>query len=254
MTARGVRRALAAVGGVLLLSLSASACAGGPPTIAPSGVDGLTIPTPSPDPADFAGAVDNPWFPLEPGSRWSYRSTGGSRVATTVATAGERRRVVDGVTCTGVHSVARDAHRRVVSEAWDWYAQDTAGNVWTFGGRTTSYDRRGQRVAGSSWEAGVGGAEAGLVMAAHPRLGDGYVVARRGGGAEERATVLSVDEQRAVPSGFYTHLVELEVTSTASPGTVRHRYYARGLGLVFDEPAEGAGVRPAKVLVSFVRG
>ena len=104
----------------------------------------------------------------------------------------------------------------------------------------------------SSWEAGVGGAEAGLQMAAHPRLGDGYVIAHRGAGAEERATVLSVDEQRAVPSDFYTHLVEVEVTSTSSPGTARNRYYARGLGLVYDEPADGAGA--AMVLESYARG
>src|SRR5690606_28571766 len=38
----------------------------------PAGVDGLVIPTPSPDPADFVGAVDNAWFPLEPGTTWSY--------------------------------------------------------------------------------------------------------------------------------------------------------------------------------------
>src|SRR4051794_2640693 len=38
----------------------------------PSGVDELVIPTPSPRSSDFVSGVDNPWFPLVPGSTQEY--------------------------------------------------------------------------------------------------------------------------------------------------------------------------------------
>ncbi len=48
----------------------------------PSGVDELVIPTPSPDPDDFVAAVDNPWFPLEPGTHLDLRRRPTSRAST----------------------------------------------------------------------------------------------------------------------------------------------------------------------------
>jgi len=259
MSVRGVRRLVGAAGGVLLLCGGLGACAGGPPTIAPSGVDGLTIPTPSPRASDFVRTVDNPWFPLARGSRWSYRVTGGGAGAgagdragggaagggrrTLLVAAPGRTRVVDGVTCTGLHQVERDRRGRVVQDTWSWYAQDRAGNVWQLGGPAD----RGQ----GAWLAGTAGAQAGLVMAAHPRLGDGYVRAHAPDVAEDQATVLSVDEQRAVPSGYYTHLVETEDTSPLLPGVVVDTYYARGLGVVYRQSVSGGS--GAQVLVSFAR-
>lgn len=243
MADRGVRRVAAAAGGVLLLCLGLSACAGGPPTISPSGVDGLTIPTPSPNPSDFVVGVDNPWFPLETGARWSYRLAADGGRHTLLAEVTGRTRVVDGVTSTGLHRVEHDGRGRVVRDSWSWYAQDRAGNVWQLGGPADTGE--------GSWLAGVDGAEAGLVMAAHPRRGDGYVVAHAPGVAARRATVLSVDEQRSVPSGYYSHLVETEDSSPLVPGTVTDTYYARGLGVVYRQRVSGAP--GAQVLVSFVR-
>lgn len=246
MAAGGVRRVVTAAGGALLLCGGLSGCAGGPPTVAPSGVDGLTIPTPSPRAADFVRTVDNPWFPLAVGSRWSYRVSGqesqdGHRRLLAVVTG--RTRVVDGVTCTGVHEVTRGGGHRVVDDSWSWYAQDRAGNVWQLGGPADTGD--------GSWLAGVDGAQAGLAMAANPRLGDGYVVADAPGVAEGQATVLSVDEQRAVPAGYYSHLVETEDTSPLVPGVVVDTYVARGLGVVYRQAVTGGP--GAQVLVAFTR-
>ena len=36
---------------------------------------GSSIPTPTPDPADFVDAIDNPWLPLAPGTTWRYEVT-----------------------------------------------------------------------------------------------------------------------------------------------------------------------------------
>lgn len=238
---------LAAVCAALLAAVAVSGCAGagGPPTIDPSGVDGLEIPTPSPDPADFVAGVDNAWFPLEPGTVWTYRSIGDTAdgpPTTDIVTVTDKTRVVQGVTAVVVHDVATDESGKVLEDTYDWYAQDSAGNVWYFGEDTTAYDE-GKPDTEGSWEAGVDGAEAGLVMPATPRVGDGYQQEYREGVAEDRAEILSLTEQRVVSAGTFGDLVQTEDTTPLEPGLVERKYYAEGLGLVYEETVAGGDER-----------
>ena len=142
MTSRGpaaaVRRVLAAATTLAAVSLVASSCAGGPPTVPPTGVDELQIPTPSVDPHDFVSGVDNRWFPLEPGTVWTYRSTGDGGDRTEVVAVTDRTRVVQGVTATVVRDVVAADDGKVVSESFDSYAQDERGNVWKLGSEVTT--------------------------------------------------------------------------------------------------------------------
>lgn len=216
----GPRAVLAAA--LLLLA----ACASDPPTVAPSGVDLLEIPTPAPDPDDFVATVDNPWLPLLPGAEWVYRTGTGQTVTVSVD---ERTRRTAGVEATQVREVRTGRGGAVVEESADWFAQDRAGNVWHLG------------AAGEegSWEAGVAGAEAGVAMLARPRRGDGYVREAVPGLAEDRVTVLGSGESRELESGTYDGLLVLEVTSPLAPGLVRRAHHARGTGLVLEETVAG---------------
>lgn len=139
--------------------------------------------------------------------------------------------MVAGVATVEVQDVLTDRLGRVVLEVSRWYAQDTAGNVWGFGAQATSYGVDGPDPE-PSWEAGVDGAEAGLMMPATPRLGDGYLTAYRPEVVEDRARVVSLDEAAGVPAGAFDGLLELEQTSGLDPGMVVRTYYAPGLGLV----------------------
>lgn len=242
MSARRVAVAVLAVLVVLLAWATWTGRAGGPPTIDPSGVDELVIPTPSADPTDFVATVDNPWFPLEPGTVLTYRLTDTAGTRTEVVTVSGDTRVVQGVETTVVRDVITGKGGRVMQDTDDWYAQDVAGNVWQFGHRTTTYD--GRPDTGGSWEAGADGAEAGLVMAATPRVGDGYLREYAAGVAEDVTEVLSLGERRSVPAGVFGDLVQTEGTSALTPGLVQRRYYAEGLGLVYAENVAGSsGVR-----------
>ena len=195
------------------------------------------IPTPSPDPDDFVAEIDNPLLPLEPGSVWTYRpsATGPGRRTVTATVLGETREVA-GLTATVVREVTTDAGGRPVLRHEDWYAQDRGGNVWYVG-------RDG------AWEAGAGGAEAGLAMPAAPRVGDSY---RRAAGPRTAApvvTVLDVDARVSVPAGELGGVVSVEVDDEPAGGT-SEEYYAPGIGLVLVEDRVGDGLE----LVAFVDG
>jgi hypothetical protein len=218
MGTRGRRRAVLIVLAALVLAGCGSASDPSPP----AGVDGLVIPTPSVDPDDFVTGVDNPWLPLPVGATWEYAGTGAGQGSTTVTTL--EGPDVEGVATTAVRAetTPEKGARTVVT---DFYAQDEAGNVWWFG-------REGE------WLTGQDDAEAGLVMAAGPRVGDGYRQAQAAG-VDRRAEVIGLDGSRTVPSGTYDDLLTVAVTSPLN-GVVERAYYAEGVGLVFMDTVEGA--------------
>jgi hypothetical protein len=130
-----------------------------------------------------------------------------------------------------VRDVVTDADGEVVEDTHDWFAQDRDGNVWYLGEDTTSYEDGTPSTEGS-WEAGVDGAEAGLVMPAEPRVGDGFQQEHLDGVAEDRARVLDVAASWRTPFGTWDDLLETEDTTPLEPDVVERKYYARGIGLV----------------------
>ena len=222
------RAGRALVAGVLvLLGGTTTACSTGlPPTLGPSGVDGLTIPTPSPDPADFVAGVDNPWFPLAQGTTWTYRVYDAAGRATERVTVLPGTTAVDGVAATTLRATTTLPGGRVLGTVDRWYAQDRAGNVWWLGQRVS-----GRAEGLRSWRAGLRGARAGLAMAATPRLGDGYVETDAPGALRLDAEVLTVNGERSGPRGSYDHLVVVAVGTPGLRATTRE-FYARGIGLV----------------------
>lgn len=231
-------RRLAPVLAVAVLLLTG--CAAGPEAVGPSGVDGLEIPTPTPDPRDFVNVVDNPWLPLQPGAEWVYESTGAEPETITVTVTDETREVA-GVTTTVVRTQVAGGGLELGEESEEWYAQDSAGNVWLFGADGPA-----------SWEAGLAGAQAGLAMPATPRVGDGYQRQSAPGVAEGRAEVLELDAALRLDTASYDALLVIEETTPLRTGLVERTYYARGTGLVFEETVSG-GFDDVE-LVSFTPG
>jgi hypothetical protein len=234
---------LAAVAGLLV------ACGASPAPLAPTGTDGLTIPTPSPDPADFVAHVDNPWFPLTPGTVWTYRryTTLGSQVLTATVLAAPHR--IAGVDTTALRWELRGPHRRRTRLAVRWYAEDTAGNVWWFGQRVTHHGPPVDLLATRSWTAGSHGAQAGLLLAAEPRAGDGYVNALAPTVVERRSTVVSVDATVALPRRSYRHTVSTRDLSTLEPTRQVRSFFARRVGLVAQQTTEAVSIDLALVRV-----
>ncbi len=208
---RPMRRAGTLLGAVLLATTLAS-CGSASPEYDEVGIDELVIPTPSPDPDDFLGYIDNPWLAYEQGSEWRYDVNDG---ATATVRVEPSNLLVGGVRVTSVVTETMVGEGPALSTT-DYFAQDRDGNVWWFG-------RAGE------WDVTVAGAEAGLAMPASPRVGDGWRLALLDGVVEDRATVLSVDEGSLV----------LRVESDLDAGVVVERTYDQDVGLVATFNSEG---------------
>ena len=189
------------------------------------------------DPTSFADAdgnpnpIDNPYFPLMPGTTWTYDGVKDGAPLHDVMRVTGHTRTIMGVTVR----VVRDTDWEdglLAEDTFDWYAQDDAGNVWYFGEDTTEFDEHGNvETTEGSWEAGQGPNLPGILMLAQPRSGSTYRQEYGPGVAVDLATVLSLHRHITEPAGKYTQLVETKEFSCLEKG-VDHKFYAKGVGLV----------------------
>jgi hypothetical protein len=207
----------------------------------------------APPPSSFTTKIDNPYLPLRAGSRWVYRETdaegGRSRVVVTVTH--RTKLIANGVRARVVRDVATEG-RRVIERTFDWYAQDRRGNVWYLGEDTTAFEPGKPPSKEGSFEAGVDGAQAGIVMRAHPRVGQHYRQEFYRGHAEDRARVMSRREQAEAPAGFFPRTLMTAETSPLEPRVLEYKFYARGVGQVLSVDVSGGSDR--EELVRYTRG
>ena len=134
----------------------------------------------------------------------------------------------------------------------DWYAQDAEGNVWYLGERTGEYENGKLVTRAGSFEAGVDGAQAGIIMPADPQPGMEYRQEYYEGEAEDKAAVLSLDEMAQVPAGFYERTLMTKDLVPLEPKVQELKFYAPGVGPVLTLDTSGGDGR--EELVSFKSG
>ena len=195
-----------------------------------------TGPTPPPD--HFSTRIDNPFLPFPPGTRMVYRSSDAGEVGREVVLVTRRTKVVDGVRVRVVRDRAY-VGGELVEDTRDWYAQDRRGNVWYFGENTKTLKNGKVTSTEGSWAAGRNGARAGIVMEAHPKVGDRYAQEFSPGVAEDRGKVLSRDASASVPYGTFTGLLKTKDFSPLEPDVVEHKFYLRGVGSILEKEVRG---------------
>ena len=200
-------------------------------------------------PADFTATITNPYLPLQPGNRWIYEGPTGDGFERKVVEVTDETRVVMGVTCVVVKDTVT-LEGQLHEDTADWFAQDRSGAVWNFGEETRKRRDDGSFTPAGSWEAGVKGAQPGVVMPADPRPGGPYRQEYLAGEAEDMARVLSVNETLRVPFGSYLQVVLTRDWSPLDPGVAEHKHYAPGVGLIREEAVEGEAYRVDLVVMS----
>ena len=195
------------------------------------------------DPADFTTRIDNPYWPMRPGSRLVYRETDreGAKQRDVVTVTHRTKLIANGIAARVVHDVATE-HGTPVEVTDDWYAQDRAGNVWYLGEHTTEYRNGKPRSTEGSFEAGVDGAQPGVIVPAHPKAGQRYRQEYYKRHAEDRGRVLFVRRE----------LVMTADVSPLPPRQLEYKLYARGVGPVLSVGVIGSS--DVERLVSYRAG
>jgi hypothetical protein len=189
-------------------------------------------------PADFVSVIDNPYLPLRPGSRWVYQGISEGESEKTVVSVTNRTREIMGVTATVVRDQVFVAGE-LAEDTFDWFAQDRAGNVWYFGEDTAEYEEGKLVTRKGSWEAGVDGAQPGIVMLGDPRVGDTYRQEFYEGEAEDLGRVIDVTESVSVPYDSFSDVLVTEDWTPLEPKVLENKFYARGVGAVLERKVEG---------------
>ncbi len=96
-----------------------------------------------------------------------------------------------------------------------------------------------------SFEAGKNGARAGILMRAHPKVGQVTAQEFAPGVAEDKSRVLDLSVTVTVPFGTFHHCIRTEDFTPLEPGALENKFYCRGVGVVRERDVRGGTVRTA---------
>ncbi|HSN71001.1 MAG TPA: PEP-CTERM sorting domain-containing protein, partial [Steroidobacteraceae bacterium] len=189
-----------------------------------------------------AQPVDHPYFPLTASATRVYV---GSEDGEPIDARFELTNLGPGPVIAGVQTqVQRDRDYEdglLVEETFDYYAQDTEGNVWYLGEDVTNfeYDDDGNLIGTndeSAWRAGVNDALPGLIMPADPDPEFNYYQEfAPEDDALDQATIFGFLDMLEMESGIFEDVLQIFETNELEPDAREFKYYAPGFGLILVE-------------------
>lgn len=119
----------------------------------------------------------------------------------------------------------------------DYFAQADDGTVYYLGEQVDEY--KNGKIVGheGAWLLGVHTQTPGILMPAHPKVGDKFRSEDVPKVTTEDDEVISVSESVKVPAGSFQNCVK--VKEKLSDGTIEYKYYAPGVGVVKEVPERG---------------
>ena len=178
----------------------------------------------------FSARVTNPWFPLKPGTVYTYQGVKDGKPSREVLRVTHRTKTIQGVPCVVVDDrLYVEGH--LAERTNDWYSQDARGTVWYFGEATAELDKSGKVTSTEgTWQSGRDGAKAGIYMPAHPRAGQTGRQEYYRGKAEDHFRVVGYLGKSALL---------IEEWNPLEPGVLDHKLYVRGTGTVLERTVKG---------------
>jgi hypothetical protein len=204
------------------------------------------------NPANFSARVDNPWFPLTPGTTYVYRGIKDGQPSRDLVSVTHKTRKIAGVPCVVVRDVLY-IRGKVHERTTDWYTQDKDGNVWYFGEQTAEFDKQGRATSTEgTWQAGRNGATPGIFFPANPKVGRSGRQEFYKGHAEDHFTVVRLNVTVKVPYMSSRRALLTKEWTPLEPGVLDHKFYVRGIGTVLEQTVKGGSER--NELVSLEKG
>ena len=186
---------------------------------------------------DHSTRIDNRYLPFRPGTKYvlvGKINEGKKRVPHRVEfLVTDLTKVVTGVRTVVVWD--RDYNRgRLVEGELAFFAQDDAGNVWSYGEYPEEFEDGKLAGAPSTWIPGVAGAKPGIMMKGAPRLGTPEYSQGLAPAIDfaDRARIKAVGQRTCVPAGCYSNVLVTEERSPDEPNARQLKYHAPGVGVV----------------------
>jgi len=189
---------------------------------------------PDMSPAKFSNSTNltNLYFPMEPGKKYIFEATGEDGVERVEVQRLNETKVILGITCVIVNDKVW-LNNVLIEDTDDWYAQDNEGNVWYLGEEVDNFNGDGSfKDHGGSWEAGVDGAKAGIVMLANPQPGMSYRQEYYFNEAEDEAEVEAIGQTVVTPFGTFNNCIKTRDWTELEPDAIENKYYAPGIGVI----------------------
>jgi hypothetical protein len=183
------------------------------------------------DPANFSDKIDNPYFPLTPGTVFIYEGHTKDGFVHTEFFVTHKIKQILGVSTVEVHDTVT-TNGELTEDTLDWFAQDKEGNVWYFGENTMELIEGRPSTLSGTFTAGVDGAKPGIIMEAHPAIGDFYRQEFALGNAEDFAEVKTLSDTVTGMAGTFTQCLRTRETTPLEPGLKEAKWYAPGVGNV----------------------
>jgi hypothetical protein len=191
------------------------------------------------DPNNFSNPtnIDNPYFPLRPGTRWVWEGQAveeGEQIDRRVEiTVTDMTKVLNGVPAIVI--IDKDFNNNELIE-WEtaFFSQDDDGTVWLHGYYSEEWEE-GKVVDAPVWLAGVNGAKSGIFMQPEPRLGTPPYeqgVPPADYEPPDFAQVYRTGQKTCVPVDCYQDVLVTREWHPAEPGVFQTKFYARGVGNV----------------------
>ena len=189
-------------------------------------------------------SITNPYLPHEADLVRGYAVATEDGAEVTIVELGDETRFVDGVEC----AVVRDRvflDELLIEDTDDWFAQDDQGNVWYFGEEVVDYeyDDDGMLIgtaSSGSWEAGVDGAQAGILHWSSPTIGEPYRQEYYEDEAEDMGVLVATDVEVETEDGtVYGGCRQVLEWTPLEPESVEYKFHAPGVGVVAEDGVDG---------------
>jgi hypothetical protein len=170
----------------------------------------------------------NPYLPL-PVGMVNVLENADERVRITVL---NETKVVNGVTTQIIEEYETATTGELIEISRNYFAQTNDGTVCYFGEDVDIYIG-GQVVShDGTWHAGVGGAKAGIMMPASPKVGMHFMVEDAPGITTSDGTIKAIGETVSTPYGSFADTIYIEENNGSE---ISVKYYARNIAMIVDD-------------------